>query len=138
VSEENKVLVRRWVDAWNEGNVNAVDGLVSDAYVRHDPNSPEVHGPEQEKQFMAMSLSAFPDLRFTIEDLAAEGDKVIARFTMSATHRGELWGIPPTGKQLTLTAMEIYRIAEGKIDEQWVILDALGMMQQLGAIPEPG
>src|SRR5215208_5272338 len=80
----------------------------------------------------------FPDLRFTIEDLAAEGDKVIARFTMSATHRGELWGIPLTGKQLTLTAMEIYRIAEGKIDEQWVILDALGMMQQLGAIPEPG
>jgi steroid delta-isomerase-like uncharacterized protein len=137
VSEENKALVRRWIKAWNEGNVDDVDGLVSDAYVRHDPNFPEVRGPEQEKQFMAMSLSAFPELHFTIEDLVAEGDKVVARFTMSATHRGELWGIPPTDKQLTLTVVEIFRRAEGRIEEQWVILDALGMMQQLGVIPGP-
>jgi steroid delta-isomerase-like uncharacterized protein len=137
VEEENTALVQRWVEAWNKGDVDAVDGLVSDAYVRHDPNFPEVRGSEQEKQFMAMSLSAFPDLRFTLEDLVAEGDKVVARFTMSATHRGELLGIPPTGKQLTLTVMEIFRIAGGRIEEQWVILDALGMMQQLGVIPEP-
>ena len=61
----------------------------------------------------------------------------MARFTMSATHKGELWTIPPTGTQLTLTAVEIYRIAEGRIEEQWVILDALGTMKQLGVIPEP-
>jgi predicted ester cyclase len=85
-----------------------------------------------------MLRTAFPELYFTIEDLVAEGDKVTARFTMSATHRDELWGIVPTGKQLTITVMEIYHILEGKIEEQWVILDALGMMQQLGAILEPG
>jgi steroid delta-isomerase-like uncharacterized protein len=136
VSEGNKAIVRRWVQAFNEGNVDAVDELVTDSYVRHDPNSPEVRGPEQEKQLIAMYRSAFPDLHFTIEDMVAEGDKVVIRVAIHATHEGELLGIPPTEKQLTFTSTEIFRLAEGKIDEQWVNFDALGMMQQLGAIPE--
>jgi steroid delta-isomerase-like uncharacterized protein len=136
--EENKARMRRWIDAWNEGNVDAVDEFVSDAYVRHDPNAPEVRGPEAEKQLMSMYLSAFPDLRFAIEDMVAEGDKVVLRYTIRGTHKGELMGIPPTDKQVTLTATETYRLAGGKIDEQWVNMDALGMMQQLGAIPQPG
>jgi predicted ester cyclase len=110
----------------------------SDAFVRHDPNAPEVRGPVEEKQLMAMYFSAFPDLRFAVEDMVAEGDKVVLRYTIRGTHRGELMGIPLTDKQVTLTATETYRLAGGKIEEQWVNMDALGMMQQLGAIPQPG
>ena len=84
-----------------------------------------------------MYLAAFPDLHVTIEDMVAEEDKVMLRVTMHATHRGELLGIPPTENRLTLTTTETFRLAEGRIDEQWVNFDALGMMQQLGAIPSP-
>jgi steroid delta-isomerase-like uncharacterized protein len=137
MSEENKAIVRRWVEAFNEGNVDAVDELVTDSYVRHDPNSPEVRGPEEEKQLIAMYRSAFPDLHFTVEDMVAEGDKVLIRVGIRATHKGELLGVPPTEKRLTFTAMEFYRLSEGKIDEQWVNVDTLGMMQQIGAVPAP-
>jgi steroid delta-isomerase-like uncharacterized protein len=137
MSEEKKAVVRRWVEAFNEGNLDAVDDLLTDSYVRHDPNSPEVRGPEEEKQLIAMYRSAFPDLRFTVEDMVAEADKVVARVGISATHEGELLGIPPSGRRLSFTAMELYRLEGGKIDEQWVNVDTLGMMQQIGAIPAP-
>jgi steroid delta-isomerase-like uncharacterized protein len=137
MSEENKAVVHRWVEAFNEGNLDAVDELVTDSYVRHDPNAPEVRGPEEEKRLIVMYRSAFPDLHFTVEDMVAEGDKVATRIGIRATHRGELLGIPATEKQLAFTAMELYRIANGKIDEQWVNVDTLGMMQQIGAIPAP-
>jgi steroid delta-isomerase-like uncharacterized protein len=137
MSEENKAVVRRWVEAFNEGNIDAVDELLTDSYVRHDPNSPEVRGPEEEKQLIAMYRSAFPDLHFTLEDMVAEDDRVTTRLGISATHKGELLGIPPTENRLSFTAMELYRLKEGKIDEQWVNVDTLGMMQQLGAIPVP-
>jgi steroid delta-isomerase-like uncharacterized protein len=137
--EEKKAIVRRWIEVvWNQANIDAVDEFVTDTYVRHDPNIPEVRGPEEEKQHVARSLLAFPDLRFTIEDIVAEGGKVVVRLTGRGTHKGELLGIPPTDKQITLTTIEIYRLAEGKIDEQWVIMDALGVMQQLGAFSQPG
>ena len=136
-TQENKAIVRRWVEAFNDGNLDAVDELLTDSYVRHDPNSPEVRGPEEEKQLISMYRSAFPDLRFTIEDMVAEDDKVAMRVSISATHKGELLGIPPTENRLSLTAMEIYRLREGKIEEQWVNVDTLGMMQQIGAIPVP-
>ena len=106
-------------------------------YVHHDPNSPEVHGPEPEKQLIAMYLDAFPDLHFTIEDLVTEDDKVAARLTACGTHQGELLGIPATQRQITVPMIETYRLADGKIAEQWVVMDVLGMLQQLGAIPSP-
>jgi steroid delta-isomerase-like uncharacterized protein len=137
MSEENKAVVRRWVEAFNEGDIDAVNELLTDSYVRHDPNSPEVRGLEEEKQLIAMYRSAFPDLHFTLEDMLAEDDRVATRLHISATHKGELLGIPPTENRLSFTAMEIYRLREGKIDEQWVNVDTLGMMQQIGAIPVP-
>ena len=82
-----------------------------------------------------MNFAAFPDLHETVEDIFAEGDKVVTRFTMRGTHQGELMGIPPTGKQVTMTGMTIHRIVSGKIVEDWVVADFLGMMQQLGTIP---
>ena len=115
-----------------------VDEFVAPNYVRHDPNTPEVRGAEAEKQLITMVLAAFPDIHFTIENLVAGGDTVAGRYTLRGTHNGEWLGIPPTHKAVTLTVMEIYRIADGKIAEQWVILDALGMLQQLGVIPAPG
>jgi steroid delta-isomerase-like uncharacterized protein len=137
MSEENKAIVHRWVEAFNEGNLDAVDELLTDSYVRHDPNSPEVRGPEEEKQLRAMYRSAFPDLRFSVEDMVAEDDKIATRLSISATHEGELLGIPPTQRRLSFTAMELYRLEGGKIDEQWVNVDTLGMMQQLGVVPPP-
>ena len=136
-TEENKALVHRWVELWNAGDVDAIGDLVAAAYVRHDPSAPEVRGPEAQRQLVAMYLAAFPDLRFTVEDLIAADDRVTTRLTARATHRGELLGIPPTGNEVTIAAMETYRIAGGRIAEQWVVMDALGMLQQLGAIPAP-
>lgn len=114
MSEDYKTILRRWVEVWNEGNVDAVDEFVTDTYVRHDPNAPEVRGIEAEKQLMAMNLSALPDLRFAIEDMVAEGDKVVLRWTCHGTHKGELLGIPPTDKQVTISGTDIFRLAEGK------------------------
>jgi steroid delta-isomerase-like uncharacterized protein len=105
MSEENKAIVRRWVEAFNEGNLDAVDELLTDSYVRHDPNSPEVRGPEEEKQLIAMYRAAFPDLHFSVEDMVAEEDRVATRLSISATHKGELLGIPPTERRLSFTAL---------------------------------
>jgi steroid delta-isomerase-like uncharacterized protein len=138
--DDNRTVVRRWMEAWNgglAGLVRAVDELMADDYVRHDPNTPEVRGREAQKQLVTMFLTAFDDLHLTIEDLVAERDKVAGRITVRATHKGELFGIPPTGRQVTVSMLEIYRLAGDKIAEQWIVMDALGMMQQLGAIPTP-
>jgi steroid delta-isomerase-like uncharacterized protein len=87
---------------------------------------------------VTMYRSAFPDMRVTIEDLVAEGDKVAARWSVTGTHRGELMGIPATGKRVTVTGIEINRFAGGKLVEHWESFDQLSMMQQLGVVPAPG
>ncbi len=97
--------------------------------------SPDLQGL---KQFVTVVTAVFPDWHPTIEDMIAEGDKVVVRFTGSGTHKGEFMGIPPTGKQVTITAIAIQRIAGGKIVENWLQADMLGMMQQLGVVPPPG
>ena len=89
------------------------------------------------KQFFAMTRRGLPDYHATVEDEAAEGDKVMYRVTFRGTHQGELMGIPPTGKQVTIAAIDIFRIAEGKIAEHWGIADKLGLLQQLGVAPGP-
>lgn len=136
--EQNKALVRRWIELRNTGDIDAIGNFVTTDYVRHDSNGPEVHGPEAEQQLAAMYLAAFPDLRFTIEHLVAEDDLVLARLAVRGTHQGGLMGIPPTGNVVTLTAMELFRLVDSKIAEQWVTMDALGLLQQLGAIPVSG
>lgn len=138
LEEANKAFIRRWIDVWNTQDAAAVDTMVAANYVRHDANSPEVRGIAGEKALFTMYMAAFPDLHITIEELLAEGDTVMARHTIRGRHQGELMGIPPTNRTMTIAAMEIYRIADGKLAEQWVVLDALGMMQQLGVIPAPG
>jgi steroid delta-isomerase-like uncharacterized protein len=136
--EDNKATTRRiFEEVLNKGNLALVDEIVSSDNVFHTPTGP-VHGLEGYKQFVNMYLSAFPDLKFTIEDEIAEGDKVVTRYTSRGTHRADLQGIPPTGKQVTVTGIVIGRFANGKLVEGWLDFDALGMLQQLGVIPAPG
>ena len=138
MSEENKSISRRvQEEAFNQGNLAVIDELVAADYVDHDlpPGFPE--GQEGFKQLVAMYRAAFPDVQMTIEDVIADGDKVALRWTATGTHQGELMGIPPTNKQVTVTGMDINRLAGGKIAEHWGNFDQMGMMQQLGVIPSP-
>lgn len=137
MSEENKRLVRRLVEeVWNQENLAALDELLASDYVRHDPSWPdEVRGPEGFKQYASTVQAACPDGRFTVEDLIAEGDKVVIRWTLKGTHQGEFLGILPTWRDVTLTGISILRIQEGKIVEGWGGYDTLGLMHQLGVVP---
>lgn len=136
-TEDNKALVRRF---YGEGvhNPTLFDDLLAPTYVLHLPGSPLISGIEPAKQLMAAYTSAFPDLQLTTEDIVAEGEKVAIRNTWRGTHQGVFQGLPPTGKHVTFTGSDIFRIVGGRIAEQWADLDALGLMQQLGAIPVMG
>jgi len=135
-TEQNKALVRRFYEeVFNKKNLAEVNAFVDPQIVEHDLPPGLLAGSEGTRQFIGMYLAAFPDLHLTAEDMIAEGDEVTARFTIRGTHRGELMGIPPTGRQVTVTGIQVMSIANGKIAENWVNFDALGMLHQLGVIP---
>jgi steroid delta-isomerase-like uncharacterized protein len=137
--EDNKALSRRsFEEVWNQGNLAAIDNLYDANQVSHGLGVEVPAGTAGLKQFVAMYRIAYPDTHFTIEDQIAEGDQVATRWTATGTHRGELFGIAPTGKRVTVTGMALSRIANGKIVETWNNFDALGQLQQLGAVPMPG
>lgn len=134
-AEENKAFVRTWVEeVWNQGNIALADQKIAASYVYHDPARP-LAGPAGFKGVHAMFRTAFPDLHLTIEDMVAEGDKVAWRYRASGTHKGELQGIPPTGRQVIVTGTLISRIVNGQFVEDWHHQDTLDMLQQLGVIP---
>ena len=137
MSEQNKALSRRVAEEMFAGvNLDIAEELVTPDFVGHDVASPEpVRGPEGLKEQAKGYRDAFPDLQIKIEDQIAEGDKVVSRWTATGTHNGDLFGIAPTGKQTTVTGITIDRFSGGKIAESWDNWDALGLMQQLGAIP---
>ena len=125
-AEENKAFIRRCFDAMGKDkSVATLDEYIADA-------------DEELKQHIVAFEAAFPGYGIIVEDMIAEGDKVVVRGTMHGTHKGDLMGIPPTGKQVTMPVIIIYRIADGKIVEHWMIADQLGLMQQLGVFPPPG
>ena len=138
-TETNKATVRRFHEEVIGGrNPDALDALCQpDVRVYHPP-TPGPTDLATGKQFAAMFLAAFPDARNTIEDMVAEGDRVVTRGTMRGTHQGELMGIPPTGRQVTMGWMSFDRFVDGRFAERWVVQDNLGLMQQLGVIPAPG
>ena len=140
MSEANKNVLRRsFEEVWNKGNLHVADELFTPNYAHHDASTPDLgRGPESEKKRATLYRSAFPDLRLTIEDIIAEGETVMARWSCRATHKGDLSGIAPTGKQVTISGVSIARFANGKVAEGWVNWDALGLMQQLGVVPELG
>ena len=138
MTEDNKALNRRFVEeVINEGNLDAIDELLDPGVVDHAAPPGVPTGREGAKQFFAIVRSAFPDLHHTIEDMIAEGDKVVMRSTWSGTHQGEFMGIPATGRRVRVSAIDISRVADGRIVEHWEQSDALGLMQQLGVIPPP-
>ena len=139
-TEDNKALTRRFFEeVFNQKNLAVIDEQVSPDYVEHDPSVPQpVRGPEGLKQYFLMFRTAFPDSTMTIEDMIAEGDTVAVRHTYRGTHRGDLMGRPPTGKQVTVTAISIHKIVAGKFTESWINADNLGLLQQLGVVPVPG
>ena len=138
-AEENKAVLHRLAEEiFNKGNISVVDEIIAPDYVFHGPVGMEYKGPEGFKQMVTMYRNAFPDLHMTVEDMVAEGDKVAHRLTIRGTHKGELMGIAPTGKQVTITGIIIVRFVGGKEVEAWSTMDLLGMMQQLGVAPPMG
>jgi steroid delta-isomerase-like uncharacterized protein len=141
-AEQNKAIARRWLkDGFEKGNLALANEIFTADHIDHDASAPPggwPRGPEGAKAIAATYRGAFPDIQFTIEDQIAEGDRVVTRWTARGTNTGELMGMPPTGKKATVTGIDISRVANGKIAETWGNFDALGMLQQIGAIPAPG
>ena len=140
MSEENKAIARRALEeVWSgQGDLDAADELYAPNWLDHDPASPEdIRGPEGAKEWASMYRNAFPDNRYSVEEQVAEGDMVVTRWIASGTHQGEIMGIAPTGNRVTMAGTSVERIVDGKIEETWDNYDALGMMQQIGAIPSP-
>jgi steroid delta-isomerase-like uncharacterized protein len=140
-TEQNKAIVRQMVEeTFNRGNVSRTDDFLAPDFVEREELPPGIpRTREGVKQLTIALRSAFPDFKATIDDIVAEGDKVVVRQTWSGTHKGEFMGIPPTGKRVSFGVIDIIRIAGGKAVEHWGQMDSMGMMQQLGAIstPEP-
>ena len=137
-AEESKAVMRRFWEVWEQGDIDRLDELLAPDYVNHTlaaPNLPS--GPEGVKEVVSMFHSAMPDLRVVVEDMIAEGDKVATRYALEGTHKGELFGATPTGRQLSIKSMTVERVPEGKIIEHWRVTDELDMMRQLGAIGQP-
>jgi steroid delta-isomerase-like uncharacterized protein len=136
--EEKKEIVRRFWGVWEEGNLGLVDELLAPDYLNHSPGLPgQPEGPEGVKAVVSMFRGGLPDLRVVIEDVIAEGDKVMMRYRIEGTHEGELFGVPPTGRRVSIESITVERVSGGKIREHWRVTDTLDMMQQLGAIPAP-
>ena len=138
MSEDHQAILTRILDeAWNQGNIDVVDELVATEYAYHDPQYPESEGVEGYKQRVSTYRSAFPDIHFTVEDMIAEGDKLAFRWSSTGTQTGDLPDIPATNRTTSVWGIGIVRIVNGKIVEEWVVWDTLGMMQNLGVAPTP-
>lgn len=137
----NKATTERFDDALNSGDAERIFKMIDevvapDALIR-TPLPVEATGAELAKELFARLLRAYPDLHIAIEDLIAEGDKVVSRNTVTGTHQGEYMGIPPTGNSVTYNEVIITRFADGRIVETWAVVDVLAQMRQLGVIPTP-
>jgi steroid delta-isomerase-like uncharacterized protein len=135
-AEENRVIVQRWIEEiWNKGNLAVADEIVAANYANYDPVGPMLEpGRSGFKKLVALYRTAFPDLQFTIEDIVAEGNKVVIRWKARGTHRADPMGIPATGREATTVGISINRIFNGEIVEHRTNWDVLGLMQQLGVM----
>ena len=133
--ETNKQTVRRLYDLLNAGNVEEIQDMVTDGYDEHDPLPGQGAGRDGVLDRYSMLIDALAP-QFTIEDVIAEGDRVVVRWTNSGTHVGEFAGIPPTGRAFSIAGVDIYRIAESRLAEHWHVVDQLAMLGQLGVLPQ--
>jgi steroid delta-isomerase-like uncharacterized protein len=138
VSEQNKALVRMLMEEdISRGDVGVAERIIHPDFYDHTNPPGMQHGLAGHNAIVALFRAAFPDQWWQIEDLIAEGDRVVARTTMRGTHKGDFFGIPATGREVTLTGVHVLRIADGRIAEHWGNNDDLGLMRQIGAIPDP-
>jgi predicted ester cyclase len=137
-TEENKAQFRRmYEEGFNQGILDVTDELIAPECINHEaPPGVNNRGPESLRTVITMLRAAFPDLRFAIEELIAEGDIVAGRLTMNGTHQGALMGMPPTGRAVRQNHMHFVRLRDGKAIEHWGVRDDVGMMRQLGTFPE--
>jgi steroid delta-isomerase-like uncharacterized protein len=132
---ENKALIRRFYEeVWNSGNLDVCDEVFADDYVRHDLRASQAApGPEGQKQIAGAFRAAFPDLRFTVKALIAEDDYVVGQWTATGTHHGRWAAVEPTGREASLTGVNVFRFENRKVAEIWNYRDDLGLLEQLGA-----
>lgn len=136
--EENKLFVQRFVDeAINRKNLDAIDELVAEDFVERVPFPGQGPGPGGLRHAIGIFLSAFPDIQWVLDEQVAEGERVVSRFTWTGTHRGEFLGIPPTGKPVKVWGVVMDVVRDGTLRESRIIMDTLGLLQQLGAVPAP-
>ena len=134
---ENKAVIGKFVEeVLNQGRLERADELVALDFVELDPLPGQQPGREGLKQVIAAFRTAFPDIDWVIEEMVAEGDKVFSRFTWNGTHRGEFFGVPATGKQITVKGAVIDRVLNGQMVDSRILMDGLGMMTQLGVVPQ--
>lgn len=137
-TESNKALIRRgFEEGMNQRKLNVFDEFVGAAYVNHNMPAPGP-GPGGLKQVLAMFVEAFPDMQITVEQSIGEGEKVCTQGTWRGTHKGAFMGVPATGKAVKVGYIDLWRFENGKAVENWVQMDLLGLMQQLGVVPAPG
>ncbi len=132
--EANKALFQRYFDeGTNQGSLAVVDEVFASDYLHHDPaNVDSIGGLDDVKRHITTLRSAFPDLAFHVQDVVANGEDIVLRWTATGTHTGDYFGIPPTGKAFNITGMNYWRTANGKAIEGWVSRDDMGLMRQLG------
>lgn len=138
-TEQNKAIARQFgEEVFNQGNTSAIDKLMATNFIEHNDLPLGLpSGREGVKAMLTMLHGAFPDFHATVDDIVAEGDEVVVRSTWGGTQKGEFLGIPNSGKHFTIPVIDIMRFGDGKVVEHWSVIDRLGMMQQLGAIPMP-
>jgi steroid delta-isomerase-like uncharacterized protein len=137
-TEDLKQTARRVIDeVWNGRNPDAVDTFYAPEFINHNPDPGQSADRAGLKENVRSAITAFPDLSLRVDDLLAEGDLVVSRWTFTGTHSGPLWGIPATGRSVSFTGVNISRIRDGQCVEEWTNSDTLGMLQQLGVIPSP-
>jgi len=135
-TQENENVVRRFFEVvFNQGNSAAVNDLVASDFVDHNPFPGQAPNREGLAQFVNMFHTPLPDLKVEIQDMIAQGDKVAVRWQARATHKGTFLQIPSTGKQVTISGLDIMRIADGKIVEHWGFQDQLGFVKEIGVLP---
>jgi steroid delta-isomerase-like uncharacterized protein len=135
---DNKEIVRRLHELWNTGDIGQIPAIFHPDFAGHWPPSsrkPERRGLDEVRAGLLNTRTAFPDWHEHVVDMVAEGDRVVTRYVSTGTHRGDFWGLPPTGARVTVHEMSIYRIADGKVIEQWCSIDELDRLIQLGAVP---
>jgi steroid delta-isomerase-like uncharacterized protein len=135
-TESNKAVIGKFIEeVINQNRMDRADDLVVEDFVEVDPLPGQRQGREGLKEVLGMMRAAFPDIHWVVEEMVAEGDKVVTRFTWTGTHRGEFLGIPATGRSVVVKGVVMDELAGGRMSRSRILMDSLGMMQQLGVIP---